>query len=87
VVRPYIELAKSCSVRGCKKPFSAKGYCKTHYLLEWKKKNPEKVEIIQRKYYENNRAEILEGAKKYKEKNSDKIRKRRKEYYAKNKKR
>jgi len=82
-----IELTKICSVKDCKKPVNAKGYCKTHYLKKWKKENPDKAKKIERRYYKKNKSEILKRDKIYKDKNRDKILKRKKEHYAENRER
>ena len=87
VFYPYVELAKNCSVKDCEKLVYALGYCKTHYILKWKKMNAEQVKIIQRRYYKKYKAKILERVKKYKEKNYEMVLKRQREYYAENRKR
>ena len=69
---------------GCEKPFFAKGFCKNHYMIKWRRKNPEKVKIITKRRYEKNRLKIIESVKKYKEKNYHKVLKRKREHYAEN---
>jgi len=80
-------LTKICSAKDCENPVNAKGYCKTHYMREWKKENPEKVKIISKRSYKKNKSKIITRVKEYKEKNYDKVLKRKREHYAENRKR
>jgi len=77
-------LAKFCSVKDCKKPAKAKGYCKSHYLAKWSKEHRDQVSSAKKKYYAENKPKILERVKRYQEKNRDKVLKRKREYYAEN---
>jgi len=77
-------LSKNCSIKNCKKPVDSKKLCRNHYTQQWVKKNPEKYQLIKRRYYERNRTDVLKKVEKYQEKNYRKIQKQKREYYLKN---
>jgi len=77
-------LAKNCSIKNCKKPVHAKRLCNNHYSQEWAKKNPLKIQMVKKRYYERNRVEILKRVTDYQENNYKKIQKKSREYYLEN---
>ncbi len=72
---------KICLVENCNEEVNAKGYCKIHYMQNWRKRNPEKEKMIAKRTYQKNKTKILIKRKKYQEENREKILKNQREYY------
>jgi hypothetical protein len=77
-------LVKHCSIKNCKQLVHAKSLCENHYSQDWAKKNPTKIKVNKKRYYEINRLEILKRVEEYQEKNFKKIQKQHREYYLEN---
>jgi hypothetical protein len=67
--------------------FKRQGHCKTCSLVltrEYRKQNPEKMKIVDRKKYIKNKKRLLRNAKFYYRMNKERLRLKRKHYYNKN---
>lgn len=64
----------------CGKPTHSKGLCSTCYSREWRKKNPDKYELGQNRWYRANKDHVIKKAKQWNKDNKDAARQNLREY-------
>lgn len=65
------EVIMICSYSECGREAATRGLCKTHYMREWRAKNPDRVKAIKDAYAARNRGREAARAKAWYEANKD----------------
>ena len=65
---------QTCIVDGCEATVYCKAQCKSHYLKDYRKRNPDKIRELNKQYYAENKESILQQKSDYYRENWSDIR-------------